>query len=1270
MRKSILTFLLGASLVPVMAQLAPQSNLTNRPLDVVLYEREVLRQVELQSVLKARNLNARTVYEDGSIKEAMYVTPTGQIVYNTTFNIGAGKTLSTNKVWPGGTIGTSLTGANMPNRLGIWDGGGVRTTHQELTGRVTQTDGSSQLSDHATHVAGTMMASGVEANAKGMAYQASLKAYDWTNDNSEMTQAAAAGMLLSNHSYGNICGWNYDQTETRWEWYGDRFVSTVEDYKFGWYNDDAQAWDDIAFTYPNYLICKAAGNDRGDNLSGTTTWYHADGTLGTGTAPLKDGGALGYDCISTYGTSKNILTVGAVNKIGGNNGNGWTQASDVVMSSFSGYGPTDDGRIKPDVVSPGVSIYSSYSGSNTAYSTIQGTSMATPAVTGSLLLVQQHYFARKNKYMRSASLKGLVIHTADEAGTSIGPDYRHGWGLMNTASAVKFINDSGINKLEERVLTSGSPQNIQFSADAGKPIKVTICWTDRPGTPVVSNLLDNSTRMLVNDLDIRLTRNSDNTVYNPYVLDPANPAAAATTGDNTRDNVEVIYIATPTTGNYTLSISNKGTLVGGSQAFSLLISNGVEKPLAQFTSTNNIICAGQSVTFTDGSTGAVSQRLWSFPGGTPATSTAINPTITYNTPGIYPVSLKIIGGLGTDSVYKTDYITVGGKALPFFETFESNSPTLNSWTSQNPDAATTWALYNTNGTIPGNTSAGINLYDYSATGQRDAIIAPALNLSTHTNVNLTFSHAYTRYGGSNQTDSLIVYASINCGATWIRIQGFGENGTGNFATYQEAPYPYGSQSAFAPSSASNWCGGGTGSGCKTISLSQFAGQSSVTLKFESYNRYGNNLYIDNISVDGTLLKPVASFESRTTVCVDEPVTYTDKSSNYPTAWEWSFTGANQTTSTQKNPIVTYSTPGVYNVKLKSSNASGADSITLNNYINVVAKPTMPNIKANGATSMCIGDSVLLSTDSTGTLRWYANDVLIAQNVQQIYATQNATYRVANTNGTCETSSTLNVRVDAKPSTPIVTSNITGLAFCTGGSATLTSSANSGNQWYKNGNAINGANAKIYSATDSGSYSVITTTGGCSSNESLTKTYSLLPRPLVGSITGNMTPVRGEANNYSVTAETGLTYVWSIAAGKGNILSGNNTATISARFNVVDTVNVSVSSRTGAGCQSLASTVVVNVTPAVGLNEASGIRNLSVYPIPAKTVVNLKLEGLENGNAEVRIVNMLGQVVHSQNINLTTGIQTHSIDVSTLNKGIYLIELQHSKNKLVKRIVVE
>lgn len=1266
MKKQLLSALLLTCITGVMAQIPDATTSGERPLSVRLQERQVNNQIQLSKVLEARKLPARITSERGLVQEAMYVTPTGHIVYNKTYNVGAGRTLSTNKVWPGGGIGVSLTGQNMPNRLGIWDGGAVRTTHQEFGGRVTQTDAAPTLNDHATHVAGTMIASGVTADAKGMAYQASLKAYDWNNDDVEMEQAAAAGMLISNHSYGSISGWNYSTSNARWEWYGDPSVSTTEDYKFGQYDASAQGWDEIAVNYPYYLICKAAGNDRGDNKSGST-WYYSDGSLGSGTAPAADGGTSGFDCIPTYGNAKNILTVGAVNKIGGNTGNGWTQTSDVVMSSFSGWGPTDDGRIKPDVVSPGVSIYSSISTSNTDYDTYNGTSMATPAASGSLLLVQQHFFNLKAKYMRSATLKALVIHTADEAG-NLGPDYKYGWGLMNTASCVKLISDSSINKIDERTLTNGQSQSLQFSADAGKPLKITICWTDKAGTPVSSSLLDNTTKMLVNDLDIRLTRNSDNTLYNPYILDPANPNNAATTGDNTRDNVEMIYVGSPQAGTYTLTISHKGTLVGSTQPFSLIISNGTEKTLAQFSVNKTIICPGQSVVFTDASTGAVSQRTWYFPGGNPATSTAVSPTVTYPTAGIYPVALKVTGSLGTDSVYKTKLITVGGLTLPFNETFESNSPTLSSWLLSNPDAATTWTLTTTSGTTPGTTSASIKCFDYSSTGQRDGIITPALNFQTHTNISVSFQHAYTRYGGQSAVDSLIVYASTNCGTSWIRVQGFGENGSGNFATYQNG-YTYGSQSSFVPAGASDWCGGGTGSSCKTINLNQFVGQPSVMLMFECYNNYGNNLYIDNVNINGTPLKPVAAFDAtQTTVCVGQSVTMMDKTSNVPSAWNWTFAGASPAVSSDQNPTIVYNAPGTYSIKLKASNTGGTDSITKTNYITVVNPPLAPNIKAGGPVQFCVGDSVLLSSDSSGSLNWYANDVLIAQNVQQIYAKQNATYRVARSNGFCEASSSLTVNATVKPSAPTVTSSIPGSAFCQGGSVTLTSSAASGNQWYKNGNLIGGATNTTYQLNDSGSYTVVYTTLGCPSNASTPKAFSMLARPIVDPISGNSNPVRGQATTYSVTAVSGNTYTWTIV--NGTILSGNGSATVSARFNTVDSGSITVTGRSAIGCLSVPVTKKLMVSPADGTDEYSQIRNLSLYPIPAKTFISIRLEGVEAHQADIRVINMLGQVVTSQHIAVTSGAQSHNIDLSNLNKGMYMIEIQGNKGKTARRIIVE
>ena len=128
------------------------------------------------------------------------------------------------------------------------------------------------------------------------------------------------------------------------------------------------------------------------------------------------------------GNAKNILTVGAID--GGDVVP--TKPTDIKMSAYSSWGPTDDGRIKPDIVGIGENILSASSNSDDAYVTLTGTSVSAPNVAGSLLLLQE-YYARKNYgfMMRSSTLKGLALHTANEAGTTQGPDYQFGWGLLN-----------------------------------------------------------------------------------------------------------------------------------------------------------------------------------------------------------------------------------------------------------------------------------------------------------------------------------------------------------------------------------------------------------------------------------------------------------------------------------------------------------------------------------------------------------------------------------------------------------------------------------------------------------------------------------------------------------------------------------------------------------------------------------------------------------------------------------------------------------------------
>ena len=149
-------------------------------------------------------------------------------------NTIAAATTRANQLWPGGSSGLSLSGssANMKNKLAIWDGGSVLGTHVEMVGRVTQKDNPSATSDHSTHVAGTMIATGVNPSAKGMAFGLQgLLAYDYLSDLTEIA-TEAPNLVLSNHSYSIISGWNYNSSQSRWEFNGKS--TDTEDYKFGY----------------------------------------------------------------------------------------------------------------------------------------------------------------------------------------------------------------------------------------------------------------------------------------------------------------------------------------------------------------------------------------------------------------------------------------------------------------------------------------------------------------------------------------------------------------------------------------------------------------------------------------------------------------------------------------------------------------------------------------------------------------------------------------------------------------------------------------------------------------------------------------------------------------------------------------------------------------------------------------------------------------------------------------------------------------------------
>lgn len=542
------------------------SNATNHERLQQIMKREALENARFQKTLDSLEQAGLKIRGEGW--KITGIDESGTLLYTAhNSNLTAAATTSTDQLW-GGSY--NLNGEGMV--AGIWEWDQVPlVSHQELAGRVVLRDNNS-ADDHATHVAGTMIGAGVDPGARGMANLATLHAYDASGDAFEMASAASNdNLLISNHSYGFLNGWSQGEFDPNFGdghyWWGN--FSDTEDVKFGRYMGNARAWDEIAYNAPYYLIVKSAGNDR-DDAGPSSGEYYVRNTFGNWVSSTafreNDGGADGYDCIPERGLAKNILTVGAINDLPG----GYTNSLDVSMSSFSSWGGADDGRIKPDIVGNGVGLRSSTAGSDTDYSTFNGTSMSAPNVSGSLLLLQELHARETGSFMRSATLKALAIHTADEAGPAPGPDMAYGWGVLNARKAADFIlsslDNDGATTIEETLNTNGTFfQNIDSD---GGPIRVTLVWTDPPGPVCFSSSCQPA---LVNNLELRVVHNG--TTYFPYTI--AQPGAPAQTNQsNNVDNVEQVYLPATNIGNYEVQVFHNGQLQGGLQDFSLLISGG------------------------------------------------------------------------------------------------------------------------------------------------------------------------------------------------------------------------------------------------------------------------------------------------------------------------------------------------------------------------------------------------------------------------------------------------------------------------------------------------------------------------------------------------------------------------------------------------------------------------------------------------------------------------------------------------------------------------
>lgn len=381
---------------------------------------------------------------------------------------------------------------------------------------------------HPDHVAGTIGAHGYNPAIKGMAPAVNLYS---------LNQQSSSDVYLLAMEY---------PFQMRRSIAGSTSLGH-SDSPFGQYS--YSSFDDALYDSPYYLHFYAAANN----------------------------GSYGWDSISrSYNGQKNVLTVGSGRDLP-RNPDGSPDGSGSV-SGFSSRGPMDDGRIKPDIIANGEGLTSTLGTSGTSRKS--GTSMATPNASGSAILLQDYFSMRfPGHLMRANTLKNLIIHTAEDLGEP-GPDYKYGWGYMNTLRAAGLIeayaDNPGSRRLVEARLANGESHTYTFSSDGTEPLKVNLTWEDPSGPTQYTD--DDRTPRLVNDLDLRV-EDPPGTVHLPWAMpfvlngfaDLADAALPAVRHDNTVDTVEQVIVETPAAGTYMITVSHKGFL-GDDVRYSLVIS--------------------------------------------------------------------------------------------------------------------------------------------------------------------------------------------------------------------------------------------------------------------------------------------------------------------------------------------------------------------------------------------------------------------------------------------------------------------------------------------------------------------------------------------------------------------------------------------------------------------------------------------------------------------------------------------------------------------------
>jgi PKD repeat protein/glucose/arabinose dehydrogenase len=733
-------------------------------------------------------------------------------------------------------------------------------------------------------------------------------------------------------------------------------------------------------------------------------------------------------------------------------------------------------------------------------------------------------------------------------------------------------------------------------------------------------------------------------------------------------------------------------------------------PVAQFTANVTSICPGGSVNFTDQSSSLPDNYSWTFNGGTPSSSTQKNPTVQYNTAGVYSVTLSVTNNFGGTPLTKTNYINV---ATPLSATISPNGTITtcqpNVTLTANSGTGLTYQWQNNGTNIAGANSIS---YIVSSTGNYTVIVTNANNCSATSGVvpvNFTTAPPPITANGSTTIcagSSVTLSALLSSGTTyqWYRNGGILTGATSNtYAASSNGTYYCYISSSSCSTASNSLVISVTNNPVPAISYStslSFCSPGSVVLTANSFSGVVYQWQKNSMDISGATSQTYSA-TSNGAYRVKEtangcfkyaPAVNTTTASSVTSA----ITANGPTTFCQGGSVilsVSNAVPG-YSYQWKNNNvniggatlsnysASAAGSYTcavsascgsvVSNAIIVSLGSITATVNPSGTVNICSGATVLLSAN-TGTgysYQWQLNGSNILGATSSTYtASVSGNYLVSITSP-CGSATSAATTVNITPISATISPSGT-TTICAGGAQTFT--ANTGTnyiyQWYRNGGALGGATSSSYTTSTYGNFSVIVSQGGVCSATSAVSVLNVTNNPAPTITAGGPTSFCA-GQNVTLTANTfsGVIYQWQK---NGTDIPGATAqsyiASATGSYRVKETAN---------GCIKSATAVAVSVNCRIAgtsSNEEVQTTNeietgIIVQPNPFSTSATLLISNsIELKDAELVIFDILGNTVKRIN-HINDYIVL--LEKENLHAGIYMIQLKNGSDRpLTSRIII-